>query len=190
MKANIFTLLLLSALCLNAYAQDDDMYSFSSKKKTQKVSASTGYNTSSEEDTYVDADYHTGDLFDVDEYNRRGKSQQANTPSYQLVGDTLYVSSNGEPLQNESVSYNEGYTNGYYDGLYDGDFCLTSRLYRYRGFRFYLFRFSAGKYPVICCLCFRRLLRRFYFAHFAIVYVAIIRQLFTAVNVHFSPFYV
>lgn len=137
MKARTITLMLLAAICLSTYAQDDDMYSFSSKKKAKNVTASTGHNTSSEENTYVDADYHTGDLFDVDEYNRRGKSQQADTPSYQLVGDTLYVSSTGEPTQSESVSYNEGYTNGYYDELYDGDFCLTSRLYRYRGFRLY-----------------------------------------------------
>ena len=132
MKANIFTLLLLSALCLNAYAQDDDMYFLSSKKaqkkatKTVQVRLATDFED--EGDAY--ADYHTGQLRDVDEYNRRYSTQPDSTLSYQLKGDTLYVSTS--PAQGES--YNEGYSDGYYDGLSDGDFTYTSRLARYRGF--------------------------------------------------------
>ncbi|MCH5168966.1 MAG: hypothetical protein J1F27_04935, partial [Prevotellaceae bacterium] len=138
MKANVITLLLLSLTCVNAQAQTDDMYFMSSKKKAQKsttttaqVSTVTTYNNAD------DADYHTGKLRDVDEYNRRGASQIENTPSYRLVGDTLYVSSADQSVQSDVASYNEGYSDGYYDGLYDGDFTYTSRLARYRGFRFY-----------------------------------------------------
>ena len=134
MKANIFTLLLLSALCLNAYAQDDDMYFMSSKKKAQKntitVTSKPARTSVSDED---EADYHTGQLRDVDEYNRRySTSSETDAPSYHLEGDTLYVSS--APSKDEVISYNEGYNDGYSDGFSDGDFTYTTRLARYRGF--------------------------------------------------------
>ena len=133
MKANIITLLLLSAICFNANAQDDDMYSFSSKKKAQQTStASQAKSLSStyldEDEGDADADYHTGQLRDVDEYNRRYSTRSNGTASYQLKGDTLYVTT--DPTED----YSEGYSDGYYDGLYDGDFTYTSRLARYRGF--------------------------------------------------------
>ena len=70
MKANVIFLMLLSALSLGAYAQDDDMYSFSSKKKEQGTSTSAAQkpvsaSTLGEGDAC--ADYHTGQLRDVDE---------------------------------------------------------------------------------------------------------------------------
>ena len=131
MKANIITLLLLSAICLNANAQDDDMYSFSTKKKAQQTTTTTSARSSSSayfDEGDADADYHTGQLRDVDEYNRRYSKTQGGTASYQMKGDTLYVTT--EPSQD----YNEGYSDGYYDGLYDSDFTYTTRLARYRGF--------------------------------------------------------
>ena len=127
MKTNILTLLLLSVFCLSANAQDDDMYSFSSKKKAQGTTTTTqpksSAGTYSEDEGDADADYHTGQLRDVDEYNRRYSTTPDGTASYQLKGDTLYVSSA------PSEGYNEGYSDGYYDGLYDGDFTYTSRLH-------------------------------------------------------------
>ena len=138
MKANVITLMMLLAVCFSASAQDDDMYSFSSKKKNQQnttSSAQVSSQASIDDEGDPNADYHTGQLRDVDEYNRRGSAQQSGSPSYQLKGDTLLVSTN--PEQNEMSGYDAGYYAGYNDGLNDGDFCLTSRLYRYRGFRFY-----------------------------------------------------
>ncbi len=134
MKANVITLMLLAAICLGAYAQDDDMYSFSSKKKTQKSTQQTvTARTQTSLDYDEEADYHTGQLRDVDEYNRRGPAYSEpateGTASYRLSGDTLYVSS--EP----SIGYDAGYSDGYQDGFYDGDFTYTSRLARYRGYR-------------------------------------------------------
>ena len=138
MKANVIFLLMLSAVCLSAYAQDDDMYSFSSKKKGQQTTtAPVQRNNSSAYEDYGDAnvDYHTGQLRDVDEYNRRYSTQQAETPSYEFRGDTLLVTT--QPAQDDYMSSDAGYDAGYHDGLYDGDFYYTSRLARYRGFRFY-----------------------------------------------------
>ena len=138
MKANILTLLLLSLVCFSAQAQDDDMYFMSSKKKAQKtaparVSSATVYNDADDE---ADADYHIGQLRDVDEYNRRGSVQADDAPSIRLEGDTLYVDSK-QSAKHDAITYNEGYSDGYYDGLYDGDFTYTARLARYRGFRLY-----------------------------------------------------
>jgi hypothetical protein len=138
MKAKIITLLMSSLVCLAIQAQDDDMYSFSSKKKAQKNTTvylpeetQTGYDD--DRDPY--ADYHTGQLRDIDEYNRRGSTQQAETPSYQFKGDTLLVTTT--PAQEEMADYDAGYYAGYTDGFHDGDFYYTSRLTRYRGLRIY-----------------------------------------------------
>ena len=136
MKAKVITLMLLSALCLSAYAQDDDMYSFSSKKKAQKNTTTTTVKSRPSsydfdmDDNDAEADYHIGQLRDVDEYNRRSSS--GGTASYRLEGDTLYV--NTDSSQSDAVSYNSGYNDCYYDGFYDGDFTYTSRLARYRCF--------------------------------------------------------
>ena len=135
MTANLFTLLLLSLVCLSAHAQDDDMYSFSSKKKTKNTTTAVQKKTSPstyDEEGDANADYHTGKLRDVDEYNRRGPSQKGSTQSYRLSGDTLYVFS--APSQDAEECYEEGYSDGYDDGYRDGDFTYTSRLVRYRGF--------------------------------------------------------
>ena len=125
---------MLLAVCFSASAQDDDMYSFSSKKKNQQnttVSVQNDARSTYDEDRNPNADYHTGQLRDVDEYNRRGAGQQAGTPTYEFRGDTLLVTTS--PSQNEEASYDAGYDAGYYDGISAGDFCLTSRLARYRG---------------------------------------------------------
>ena len=137
MKANVITLLMLSALCLSAYAQDDDMYFMSSKKKAQKstTSATMQSQSATSGDSYSNThvDYHIGQLRDVDEYNRRYPIKDGSTASYHLEGDTLYVSTT--PSQDDIASHNDGYYDGYSDGFNDGDFTYTSRLARYRGYR-------------------------------------------------------
>ena len=138
MKANVITLLMLLAVCFNASAQDDDMYSFSSKKKGQQtttVSTQSSSHSNYEDEGDANADYHTGQLRDVDEYNRRGPAGQPGAPSYQMKGDTLLVTTS--PQQQEMSGYDEGYYAGYSDGFNDGDFYYTSRLARYRSFRLY-----------------------------------------------------
>ena len=138
MKANVITLLMLLAVCFSASAQDDDMYSFSSKKKTQQSAYTTTRQVTpdySDDEGDANADYHTGQLRDVDEYNRRGPAQQGDNPSYRLGGDTLLVEN--APAGSSLSGYDAGYDDGYYDGLVDGDFYYTSRLARYRSFRLY-----------------------------------------------------
>lgn len=133
MKAKAITLMLLSALCFSANAQDDDMYFMSSKKKAQKstTSATMQSQSATSGDSYSNThvDYHIGQLRDVDEYNRRTTARSGSTASYRFSGDTLYVST--EASQDSTTSYEEGYSDGYYDGLYDGDYTYSTRIIRY-----------------------------------------------------------
>ena len=153
MKRNFLFLIAILMLPVSMMAQsvDDDMYFVPGKKKSSKQSASLNaansstsaarktvtYPTTVEtEETEANADYHTGQLRDVDDYNRRG-SERVFT---RLVNDTLYVST--DSLNEKSYSLgrpgtdveDEVYDDG---GYYDDDYYYTSRLHRYHGYRFY-----------------------------------------------------
>lgn len=148
MKRNLLTLIMAVCLPVLTFAQsDDDMYFVPKKKKaeTKTVSRSSVKTpvreyvaTGNVADADTASDYHTGQLRDVDEYNRRG-SQQVRT---RLVGDTLYVTSedgsvtayaDGEDSQAERDYRNSEY---YYDDDYD-DYRYAMRLRRYHGVYFY-----------------------------------------------------
>ncbi len=125
------------ALPFAIYAQNDDMYFVSSKKKIdQKAERSERSQTrhrdaSSAWEGTEDADYHTGSLRDVDEYNRRGSSQVR----ARLQGDTLYVQSNETlPEQEYVVRYEDNYA---VDEPYCDDYRFSMRLSRYHGFYHY-----------------------------------------------------
>ncbi len=145
MKRNLLALIVAVCLPVLTLAQsaDDDMY-YVPKKKTETKDKSlapvkTPVDEAEEDVVDADADYHTGQLRDVDEYNRRG-SQQVRT---RLVGDTLYVvSDDGEETIYADVdgSKAEGKSQEpeyyYYDDDYD-DFHYAVRLRRYHGVYLY-----------------------------------------------------
>ena len=138
--------MLAAALCLplSLVAQDDDMYFVPSKKKAaerKSYSIDTQRyridNTRPATETYltevddrVEADYHTGRLRDVDEYNRRGTRTSSTTSNYRLSGDTLYVRTDTADqrryvLRERPVDYDAR--------DYDDDYYYVSRLSRFRG---------------------------------------------------------
>ncbi|MGN0234577.1 MAG: hypothetical protein ACI4B5_09175 [Bacteroidaceae bacterium] len=151
-----YLLLILSLMLLpynTALAQntDDDMYFIPTKKKAksetptkeESVTIKTNQPQTSTLETQVD--FHTGQLRDVDEYNRRGNGKENVTT--RLVGDTLYVTST-DSLGNEvvirysgddasSVTVTQEPKNDYWyndiDGYYDDDYYYSTRLYRFRG---------------------------------------------------------
>lgn len=154
MKTKVMLLLALSALPLTMLAQstDDDMYFVPGKKKakTEKtVKPIRVDSTPVESSGDADADYHTGKLRNVDEYNRRGSSSDKVTT--RLVGDTLYVStvdSSGNAVasryapgqkMDEAYGVDPESSDRYRDeaGYYDDDYYYSSRLYRFRGRYFY-----------------------------------------------------
>ena len=136
-----FLIVLLSVpLVFNAQTVDDDMYFVPSKNKVTETKTTVSKTTQpttrqtlrvpvSRVDTV--ADYHTGALRDVDDYNRRGTKMAA-----RLEGDTLYLDNVDE---RETPAYRDYDHQGYYDdyGYYDDDYIYSSRLMRYRGYHFY-----------------------------------------------------
>lgn len=157
MKRNLILLLALSVLPGTLWAQsaDDDMYFVPGKtkaktEKTTKPSRPVVTSQSTEvDDADANADYHTGQLRDIDEYNRRGAGQDGVTA--RLVGDTLYVTSTDSTGSQVATRYAPGQQideafgvdpepDGRYrdggDGYYDDDYYYTSRLYRFRGYAF------------------------------------------------------
>ena len=137
MKVLHLTLLLVLGLSVTVHAQDvdDDMYFVSSKKKAAKavVKVPRTYSTSSSHSAWdnsdSDADYHTGQLRDVDEYNRRGRGADSSQVVARLVNDTLYVYSNDSTGQ-QVRSYGNEYdsANRYYD---EDEYIYAVRLGRY-----------------------------------------------------------
>lgn len=128
-------LMAILALPFAIYAQNDDMYFVSSKKKSEKASKENR-SRRAEASPWADteeADYHTGSLRDVDEYNRRGASQRQVLA--RLEGDTLYVDSPDTLDQKEYlVRYEDNYA---VDEPYNDDFYFSTRLSRYHGFYHY-----------------------------------------------------
>jgi len=146
-------LFLLSVLGLSAtvHAQDidDDMYFVSSKKKAAKSAAKTVKNKTAYSDVsrmvtsdeYDDAnvDYHSGQLRNVDDYNRRGNAVSNGQVVAKLVNDTLYVFTNDSTSQKTYVYGSENKSDSiYYDdeNSYYDDYVLTSRLGRYHSVHF------------------------------------------------------
>lgn len=137
MKVLHLTLLLFLGITATVHAQDvdDDMYFVSSKKKAAKavVKAPRTYSTSSSHSAWdnsdADADYHTGQLRDTDEYNRRGNRTQDDQVVTRLVNDTLFVYTNDSTGQ-QVRSYGNEYDspNRYYD---EDEYVYAIRLGRY-----------------------------------------------------------
>ena len=151
MKFLYLFLLSVWGLSATVHAQDidDDMYFVSSKKKAAKSAAKTAKNKTvytdvSEIDVsedYEDAnvDYHTGQLRDVDDYNRRGNLVNNGQVVAKLVNDTLYVFSNDSTSQKTYVYGSEAESGSNYyddDNSYYDDYVLTSRLGRYHSVHF------------------------------------------------------
>ena len=149
MKVLHLTLLLVLGLAATVHAQDvdDDMYYVPSKKKAVKTPKK--FNTYilthesvmnyTDSDADTDADYHTGQVRDTDEYNRRGNLVKDGQVVAKLVNDTLFVYSNDSTGQ-QVLSYGNEYAPGdkYYqdDNYYEDDYTYTSRLGRYHSVHF------------------------------------------------------
>ena len=152
MKTRIHFLIALMSLPLVLVAQneDDDMYFVPNKKaaKTEKVlnedklsrknyttmKRSADTNVGEKLNTETDVQYYTGNLRDVDEYNRR--YSENSSLKARMVNDTLYIERETEEEANAFASEDR---HGYYadDCYYDDDFYYTSRLIRYHGRHFY-----------------------------------------------------
>ena len=81
-----------------------------------------------------EADYHTGRLRDVDEYNRRGRRTTATDTT--ATDTTVYVRKSQRESSLYDLGYDDGYTRGYHDGEAD-EFYYSTRLARFRGSRYY-----------------------------------------------------
>ena len=150
MKSSLIAILVTACLPMAMLAQtDDDMY-FVPKKKSKAQSVKTAsrapsrtvraVHVNSTEDASADttADYHVGDLRDVDEYNRRGSSSESVTA--RMSGDTLYVTSSDGKVTaytgdgGETEVQTQDNDNYYGDNYYDDDFHYSARLHRYHGY--------------------------------------------------------
>ena len=127
---------------VNAQDIDDDMYFVSSKKKASKRTSS---NTSAQniakvvrtvEENDDDVDFHTGQLRDVDDYNRRGNNNSQVVA--RIVNDTLYVTTLDSTNQQQTYVYGkDGKKDSYQDeNYYEDDYIYSSRLGRYHRVHF------------------------------------------------------
>lgn len=151
MNRNLFALVALLSLPTMMCAQDDDMYFVPKKKKADVTTTVTPTATRQTESSSYDpdrdanADYHTGNLRDVDEYNRRGSATKSGDVVARMSGDTLYVTTQdgkvvAYPGEGEvaTVSKSKKYDDTYYeDSYYDDDFYYATRLSRYHGFYYH-----------------------------------------------------
>ena len=152
MKWYMLIIFMFIGVVSSVYAQDidDDMYFVPSKKKAAKTPTRTvSTNTvapkvvsrvTAEEDADANVDYHTGQLRDVDDYNRRGNNNNGGQVIARLVNDTLYVTSTDSTNQQQTYVYgNENKSGGGYyedDNYYEDDYIYTSRLGRYHRVHF------------------------------------------------------
>lgn len=137
MTRKMYLLMAILAVPFATFAQNDDMYFVSSKKKVQEKnvasSSSRKAKTASPWDDAEEVDYHSGSLRDVDEYNRRGGTQRQ--VMARLQGDTLYVDSPDSLQEKEYLlRYEENYA---VDEPYNDDYYFSTRLSRYHGFYHY-----------------------------------------------------
>ena len=143
----LYLLMFLSiTVSVNAQDIDDDMYFVSSKKKaTNKVSSKSASQNvvpvkvvKPVQGKEVDVDFHTGQLRDVDDYNRRGNNNSQVVA--RLVNDTLYVSTLDSTNQQQTYIYGKEKDgkNSYYedDNYYEDDYIFTYRLGRYHRVHF------------------------------------------------------
>lgn len=126
-------MLALVLMPMAIHAQTDDMYFVPSKakkaeEKVEKKVVERVVDPAPETEA-EEADYHSGSLRDVDEYNRRGSRQVL----ARLDGDTLYVQqADTLPDKEYLVRYqDEDY---YADSEFRDDYYYAMRLHRYHGF--------------------------------------------------------
>lgn len=149
-RIHFFIALLALPFVLVAQNEDDDMYFVPNKKaeKTEKAQkkekyerkpyTATEHNVVTHSDLQTsaepDAEYYSGQLRDVDEYNRRYR--ESSTLKARVINDTLYIDTETEQ---EANAFANDDRHGYYsdDCYYDDDFYYSSRLIRYHGRHFY-----------------------------------------------------
>ena len=128
-KSFIFAMvaLILPTIAIMAQDDDDEMYfgrkskndkTVQSDKKQQTRRVVVEYEDDVTQPSNGEADYHTGTLRDVDEYNRRGRrTSVADTNT--AVADTVVVTRRKQGSLYD-LGYDDGYTRGYRDAEADG----------------------------------------------------------------------
>ena len=142
MKWYLFSLLMFWGVTFTVNAQDvddDDMYFVSGKKKAAKKASSKSAAQNvipvkvvkPVQDSESEADFHTGQLRDVDDYNRRGNNNSQVVA--RLVNDTLYVTSLDSTNQEQTYVYGKEKDGKYYEdeNYYEDDYTYALRLGRY-----------------------------------------------------------
>lgn len=144
-KSFIFAMvaLILPTIAIMAQDDNDEMYfgrkskndkTVQSDKKQQTRRVVVEYEDDVTQPSNGEADYHTGTLRDVDEYNRRGRrTSVADTNT--AVADTVVVTRKKQGSLYD-LGYDDGYTRGYRDAEED-EFYYSTRLARFRGIRYY-----------------------------------------------------
>lgn len=155
----ILAIAIMVAPSVTLFAQDDDDMYFVPKKnkKAEVVVVETPQDVNHDStpsngrpyNKVEETDFHTGNLRDVDEYNRRGTSAPQSQMVARMVNDTLYITTEDGSEVAYTDAKQQAPSTYYEDGYYDDDYYYASRLYRYHGVRFmdpYLWDIRFGWY--------------------------------------------
>ena len=145
MKTRTLLWMLLALLPVISFAQEDDMYFVPKKSKTTQTATSATQATGPARQTVParrvteqPAEYYTGPLRDVDEYNRRtptGRNVTINTETdtFQVDESQLTLNEKGQYVLSPGVTgLNEEPA-----PLYDDDYAYSARLARFHGYGYY-----------------------------------------------------
>ena len=128
-------------LILQSVAQDDMYFVPKKSKKTKTTKVVNQKSETLVDYTNTDTEYYSGNLRDVDEYNRRGGSSRnllvmTPTDTFEIDGDDLqkddkgnYILGSGNNKSKKSARYDDRYDDYYLD-----DYIYSARLARFHGF--------------------------------------------------------
>ncbi len=145
-KSFIFALVALILPTIAIMAQDDDEMYFGRKTKNDKA-VQTDRKQQPRKVVVVnnddvartsdgEADYHTGTLRDVDEYNRRGRRTSVTDTATGKADTVVVTRKSAKQSSLYDLGFDDGYTRGYRDAEED-EFYYSTRLARFRGLRYY-----------------------------------------------------
>jgi len=143
MKKAFLSLILVMAMPIALFAQDDDLYFVPSKTKADAPKV---------EQKSSEPTYYSGSSRDVDEYNRRGNYWS----HYQKIGtdgegNDIIEFQKGTGVYPDSTYIDTTFVGKYYDTIIDDadDFAYTNRMSRFDGFYdpwYYSYRWGYGPY--------------------------------------------
>ena len=141
MKARTLLFVAMAAMSLNGIAQDDMYFVPKKKSKTEKnvSTSSTEKNLVRKDGNGAPVEYYTGQLRDVDDYNRRGKTGRnvtimTETDTFEVDESRLVMDEQGNyVLAADNGRKAPRLNDGYYDDYYD-DYLYSARLSRFHGY--------------------------------------------------------